>query len=91
MHPSSTSYPSFFIADVKPQLDQHRQTFGRQLAEVDVTKVYVGKSKDLLDVIDIDLVIADVAPLFGHFVKYEVRQTDDSEVSFVILSLQRLL
>ena len=86
MHPSSTTFESFFYADVKPQLAQYRQSFGRQLPEVDVTKLYVGKSKDLPDVVYIDLVIADIAQLFGHFVKYEVGQTDDSEVSFLTLS-----
>ena len=48
--------------------------------------MYVGKSKELLDVVDIGLVIAKVAPLFSHFVKYEVGQTDDSEVCFLTVS-----
>ena len=42
--------------------------------------------RTLLDIVDIDLVIADVALLFAHFVKcvkYEVGQTDYSEVSFL--------
>ena len=86
MHPSSTTFRSFFFTDFKPQLAWYQQTFGRQLSEVDVTKVYIGKSKDLLDVVDIDIVIADVALVFVFCVKYEVGQTDDSEVCFLTLS-----
>ena len=50
--------------------------------------MYVGKSKDLLDAVDIDLVIADVAPLFGHFVRYEVGQTDDYVMSLTPVVLR---
>ena len=72
VHPPSTTFRGFFTADIKPQLTQLPcDQLGEQRVP-QLIKAYIGKSKDLVDDVDIDLVIADVAPLFGPFVKYEV-------------------
>ena len=77
MHPPSTTFRGFFTADIKPQLTQLPcDQLGEQRVP-QLIKAYIGKSKDLVDDVDIDLVIADVAPLFGPFVKYEVGQVSD--------------
>ena len=83
VHPPSTTFRGFFTADIKPQLTQLPcDQLGEQRVP-QLIKAYIGKSKDLVDDVDIDLVIADVAPLFGPFVKYEVGQADEPEVSFI--------
>ena len=42
-----------------------------------ISKTYVGKAKDRLDLVDSDLVIADVTTLFGPYTKFVSRRKGD--------------
>ena len=35
-----------------------------------IAEVFIGKRKDLLDLVDPDLQITEVTPTFGQFIKY---------------------
>ena len=53
--------------------------FFRDLEVVDLklSLTYVGKAKDRLDLVDSDLVIADVTTLFGPYTKFVSRRKGD--------------
>ena len=40
------------------------------------SEVFIGKSKESLDSVDPQLVMMDVIPVFGHYVKYAVGQSE---------------
>ena len=49
--------------------------------------MFVGKAKDSLDLVNSDLVILEVTPIFGPFVKYTVDQQSAKHVQVRSLSL----
>ena len=51
-----------------------------------LSQVYIGKGKDALDLVDSQLVILEVTPLFGPFIKYAVDQSFAEQME-VCLSL----
>ena len=71
VNPPSATFRSFFNGHVRDQLGESSGGEATDLADV-----FVGQSKDHLDCVDSDLVIADVASVFGRFVKYTVGQPE---------------
>ena len=71
INPPSLTFRNFFLAEVRPRCEDN----------CEISDVFVGKSKDSLDRVNIELVIADVISIFGPFVKYTVGQVHDEVVS----------
>jgi hypothetical protein len=67
--PPSTTFGSFFLSEVRPLLCQEAQCL--------LSEIYVGKGKDILDSVSSELVIAEVVPLFGPFVKFAVGEMEE--------------
>lgn len=44
--------------------------------ELELESVFLGKSKDSLDRIEVSLVLEEAVSSFGHFLKYHVRLSD---------------
>ena len=63
---SYSTYSQFFESVELSGTDQPR-----------LNQTYVGKAKDRLDLVDSGLVIADVAPMFGPYTKFVLRERDD--------------
>ena len=57
-------FQRFYASEIKPKC-----TDGCVLSHV-----FTGKTKDSLDVVDDSLIITQVIPLFGPFVKYTINQ-----------------
>lgn len=68
-HPSCT-FKEFFASVVKPACSA--STSSADPPQIVLKEVYVGKSKDSLDSVDAHLVINEVVPVFGYFVKFTV-------------------
>ena len=49
--------------------------------QVVLNEVYIGKAKDSLDSVDFELIIDEVVPVFGHFVKFAVGHKADLAVA----------
>ena len=62
IHPPSATFRSFFTEVIsKKMVPQHDGTVGS------IAEVFIGKRKDLLDLVDPDLQITEVTPTFGQF------------------------
>ena len=73
IHPSAT-FRSFFTEVIsKKMAPRHDGTVGS------IAEVFIGKRKDLLDLVDPDLQINEVTPTFGQFIKYYMRDRSASE------------
>ena len=68
-HPSCT-FKEFFATVIKPACTA--STSSADPPQIVLNEVYVGKAKDSLDSVDFDLIIDEVVPVFGHFVKFAV-------------------
>ena len=66
VNPPNSTYSQFFESVDLSGTDQPR-----------LNQTYVGKAKDRLDLVDPGLVIADVAPMFGPYTKFVLRERDD--------------
>ena len=71
---------SWRIASVNPPSSTFRSFFSVQVQDLcersdEQSEVFVGQAKDHLDLVDPDLVIAEVVAVLGRFVKY----TDEKE------------
>ena len=66
VNPPNSTYSQFFESVELSSTDQPR-----------LNQTYVGKAKDRLDLVDAGLVIADVAPMFGPYTKFVLRERDD--------------
>lgn len=77
VHPPSLTYSAFFHSDVAKQCPQESM----------LSNVYVGKSKDALDLVDGSLVVLEVGPLFGQFVKFAVEASAQIELELEVLIL----
>jgi len=74
IHPPSATFRSFFAEVISTKMAPRPDgTVGS------ISEVFVGKRKDLLDLVDPDLQIIEVTPTFGHFIKYYVRDRPASE------------
>ena len=71
IHPPSATFRSFFAEVISTKMVPRPDgTVGS------ISEVFVGKRKDLLDLVDPDLQIIEVTPTFGHFIKYYVRASE---------------
>ena len=52
-----------------------------------LSQMYVGKAKDSLDLVDLNLVVLEVAAVFGRFLKYACTVDQAQEDTEVSLSL----
>ena len=59
VHPQSLSFQGFWSRELVSKCPDRT-----------LSQVYVGKAKDSLDLVDLNLVILEVAAVFGRFVKY---------------------
>ena len=73
VNPPSATFRSFYNGHVR---DMVSESSSDGIFITDISDVFVGQSKENLDSVDSDLVIADVAPVFGRFVKYAVGQAE---------------
>ena len=64
----SSSFRNVFQTVVMSRVHEECES----LLHLSLSEVFVGKSKDSLDVVDSDLNIDEVIPIFGPFVKYAV-------------------
>ncbi len=71
VNPPSATFRSFFNGHVRDQLGESSGGEATDLADM-----FVGQSKDHLDCVDSDFVIADVVSVFGRFVKYAAGQAE---------------
>jgi hypothetical protein len=60
VNPPSLTFRNFFLSEVLPQCGDN----------CEIADVFVGKSKESLDRVNYELVIADVICVFGPFVKF---------------------
>ena len=79
------------ISNVHPPSLTFRDHFHQELSErcpsdCSLSEVFVGKAKDALDLVNSDLVILEVTPIFGPYVKYTVDQ-QNVQVRSLSLSL----
>ena len=63
IHPPSCTFKEFFDSSLQEVCTKHN---------CELSGVYVGKEKDLLDAVDSHLVMLEVVSYFGRFVKYGV-------------------
>ena len=71
---------SWRIASVNPP-STLRSFFSGQVQDLceqsdELSEVFIGQAKDHLDLVDPDLVIAEVVAVFGRFVKYTVEKEE---------------
>ena len=73
---------NLYRADTRPSratlVGLRRQT-SADPPQIILNEVYIGRAKDSLDLVDFDLIIEEVVPAFGRFVKFAVGH---KEVSF---------
>ena len=73
IHPPSATFCSFFTEVIsKKMAPRHDGTVGS------IAEVFIGKRKDLLDLVDPNLQITEVTPTFGQFIKYYMRDRSAS-------------
>ena len=80
------------ISNIHPPTLTFRDHFHQELSErcpsdCSLSEVFVGKAKDALDLVNSDLVILEVTPMFGPCVKYTVDQQSAQDVQVLSLSL----
>lgn len=66
VNPPSCTFRFFFIGQVQELCERFDQ----------LSEVFVGQAKDHPDLVDPDLVIAEVVVVFGRFVKYMVEKEE---------------
>ena len=66
VNPPNSTYSLFFESVELSGTDQ-----------MTLNQTFVGKAKDRLDLVDSGLVVADVAPTFGPYTKFVLRDSDD--------------
>ncbi len=72
VNPPSLTFRNFFLSEVLPQRGNS-----------EIADVFVGKTKESLDRVNYELVIADVISVFGPFVKFNTTEQTNEEVSIV--------
>ena len=65
MNPPNSTFRSFFCSEVLPSC-----------GSCTIQEVFVGKTKDSLDVVDSELIIGSIAQVFGPYVKFIVVEAD---------------
>ena len=61
------TFKDSFESEIKPQCND----------DCVLSQVFTGKTKDTLDIVDANLIIAQVIPMFGPFVKYTIDQDQE--------------
>ncbi len=72
VNPPSLTFTNFFLSEVLPQCGNR----------CEISDVFVGKTKESLDHVSCELVIADVISVFGPFVKFNTT-IEELEVSIL--------
>ena len=57
----------------------YEEKVGSKLSDRVLKQVFVGQTKESLDLVDHDLVVAEVLSVFGRYVKYNVEKEAGSE------------
>ena len=57
----------------------YQEKVGSRFSDRVLKQVFVGQTKDTLDLVDYDLVVAEVLFVFGRYVKYNVEREAASE------------
>ena len=60
----------------------YEEKVGSEFSDRVLKQVFVGQIKESLDLVDHDLVVAEVLSVFGRYVKYNVEKEADSEPPF---------
>ncbi len=66
MHQPSQTFKTFFEEEVREKLH----------SSVLLQEAFVGRSKEKLDSVTLDLLICDVVSVFGAYLKYVVREAE---------------
>lgn len=66
----SCTFRKLFETVIKPACTA--STSSADTPQIVLNEVFIGKAKDSLDSVDIDLIIDEVVPVFGHFMKLAV-------------------
>ena len=75
----SCTFKEFFDTNIKPACTASSSSSSADPPQIILNEVYIGRAKDSLDLVDFDLIIEEVVPAFGRFVKFAVGH---KEVSF---------
>ena len=83
MHFSKKSFLPWKIAECPLPTFTFKQFYeekvGSKFSDQVLKQVFVGQTKESLDLVDYDLVVAEVLSVFGRYVKYNVEKEASSE------------